>query len=189
MPNTEKNTAPSSVNTNDASNDAPPRIVFISHSNPEDNDFTTWLAARLALAGYEVWSDITKLIDKRIQRLRARLRSGDPDLAPDELEAALAKAEENRRSFLNVPSVATAARAIAILPSARDKWWAVPHTPGSEGWMELRLPPSSAHRRPDPPFDRRDPGRQYARLRPTPPPRSRHARGSRGSAPSASAPG
>jgi hypothetical protein len=38
------------------------RVVFISHSNPEDNDFTTWLAARLALAGYEVWSDITKLI-------------------------------------------------------------------------------------------------------------------------------
>ena len=28
-------------------------------------------------------------IDERIQRLRARLRSGDPDLAPDELEAAL----------------------------------------------------------------------------------------------------
>ncbi len=38
------------------------RIVFISHSNPEDNDFTTWIAARLALAGYEVWSDLTQLI-------------------------------------------------------------------------------------------------------------------------------
>lgn len=38
------------------------RIVFISHSNPEDNDFTTWIAARLAVAGYEVWSDLTQLI-------------------------------------------------------------------------------------------------------------------------------
>jgi hypothetical protein len=38
------------------------KVVFISHSNPEDNDFTTWLAARLALAGYEVWSDLTQLI-------------------------------------------------------------------------------------------------------------------------------
>jgi hypothetical protein len=63
MPNTKKNTAPSPADTNNAaSNDAGRRIVFISHSNPEDNDFTTWLAARLASAGYEVWSDITKLI-------------------------------------------------------------------------------------------------------------------------------
>jgi len=38
------------------------KLIFISHSNPEDNDFTAWLAARLALAGYEVWSDLTKLI-------------------------------------------------------------------------------------------------------------------------------
>lgn len=37
-------------------------LVFISHANPEDNVFTTWLGARLASAGYEVWSDVTKLI-------------------------------------------------------------------------------------------------------------------------------
>ena len=63
MPNTRKNPAPSQVEPkNAAANGAARRILFISHSNPEDNDFTTWLAARLALAGYEVWSDITKLI-------------------------------------------------------------------------------------------------------------------------------
>lgn len=63
MPNAKKNAAPSEVEPeNSAANSAARRIVFISHSNPEDNDFTTWLAARLALAGYEVWSDITKLI-------------------------------------------------------------------------------------------------------------------------------
>ncbi|MBG6208524.1 hypothetical protein IWQ49_003184 [Labrenzia sp. EL_126] len=38
------------------------RIVFISHANPQDNDVARWLGARLAGEGYEVWSDITKLI-------------------------------------------------------------------------------------------------------------------------------
>ena len=38
------------------------RLIFLSHANPEDNQFTLWLAARLAAAGYEVWSDLTKLI-------------------------------------------------------------------------------------------------------------------------------
>lgn len=37
-------------------------LVFLSHANPEDNVFTTWLGARLASAGYAVWSDVTKLI-------------------------------------------------------------------------------------------------------------------------------
>lgn len=38
------------------------RLVFLSHANPEDNVFATWLGARLASAGYAVWSDVTKLI-------------------------------------------------------------------------------------------------------------------------------
>jgi TIR domain len=77
MPNTKKNTAPSQVNTNDAAvNDAARAIVFISHANPEDNDFTTWLAARLALAGYEVWSDITKLIGGEVFWLTSKTQSG-----------------------------------------------------------------------------------------------------------------
>ena len=59
-------------------------------------------------------------IDERIQRLRARLRSGDPDLAPDELEAALAKAYEKRRSLINAPSMANITRLIAMLPSAAE---------------------------------------------------------------------
>src|SRR5262249_10092442 len=37
-------------------------IVFISHANPEDNVFVTWLAGQLSLAGYSVWSDVTKLV-------------------------------------------------------------------------------------------------------------------------------
>jgi hypothetical protein len=37
-------------------------LIFISHATPQDNDFTLWLGARLASAGYSVWSDVTKLI-------------------------------------------------------------------------------------------------------------------------------
>jgi hypothetical protein len=37
-------------------------VVFISHANPEDNVFTTWLGAKLTAAGYEVWADILRLI-------------------------------------------------------------------------------------------------------------------------------
>lgn len=36
--------------------------LFISHANPEDNVFTTWLGAKLSAAGYEVWADVLKLV-------------------------------------------------------------------------------------------------------------------------------
>ena len=36
--------------------------VFLSHANPEDNDFTLWLALQLAQHGYRVWSDLTDLL-------------------------------------------------------------------------------------------------------------------------------
>lgn len=42
------------------------RLVFISHANPEQNDFVLWLGVQLANAGYEVWSDVTKLIGGEI---------------------------------------------------------------------------------------------------------------------------
>lgn len=42
------------------------RLVFISHANPEQNDFVLWLGVQLASAGYEVWSDVTKLIGGEI---------------------------------------------------------------------------------------------------------------------------
>ncbi len=37
-------------------------MVFISHANPEDNEFTRWLALQLAKDGYGVWCDLTKLL-------------------------------------------------------------------------------------------------------------------------------
>jgi hypothetical protein len=33
--------------------------IFIGHANPEDNEFTRWLGAKLTLAGYTVWYDST----------------------------------------------------------------------------------------------------------------------------------
>lgn len=36
--------------------------LFISHANPEDNEFTLWLALQLAKEGYPVWSDLTMLL-------------------------------------------------------------------------------------------------------------------------------
>jgi hypothetical protein len=37
-------------------------IIFISHANPEDNEFTQWLALQLTQLGYSVWTDITGLL-------------------------------------------------------------------------------------------------------------------------------
>ncbi|HEY3394302.1 MAG TPA: toll/interleukin-1 receptor domain-containing protein, partial [Lacipirellulaceae bacterium] len=36
-------------------------VVFISHANPEDNAFATWLTLRLTREGYRVWCDIVRL--------------------------------------------------------------------------------------------------------------------------------
>lgn len=36
--------------------------IFISHATPGDNAFTTWLASRLSMAGYDVWCDQEKLL-------------------------------------------------------------------------------------------------------------------------------
>jgi len=47
---------------NDVSAEATRRTVFISHANPEDNEFATWLGTRLIAHGYTVWSDLLRLV-------------------------------------------------------------------------------------------------------------------------------
>lgn len=37
-------------------------MIFVSHANPEDNGFTYWIVSKLALLGYPVWCDLTKLL-------------------------------------------------------------------------------------------------------------------------------
>ena len=36
--------------------------IFLSHSTPDDNEFTIWLASRLQLLGYKVWIDKSSLL-------------------------------------------------------------------------------------------------------------------------------
>src|SRR5271170_4787545 len=37
-------------------------VLLLSHANPEDNEFTLWLALQLVNEGYRVWCDLTKLL-------------------------------------------------------------------------------------------------------------------------------
>jgi hypothetical protein len=37
-------------------------MLFVSHANPEDNQFALWLTLRLAADGFPVWCDLTKLL-------------------------------------------------------------------------------------------------------------------------------
>ncbi len=46
----------------DAQGTALRTVVFISHANPEDNDFARWLTLQLAQHGYVVWCDVARLI-------------------------------------------------------------------------------------------------------------------------------
>jgi len=36
--------------------------IFLSHANPEDNEFTTWIALQLRKEGYKVWCDLANLL-------------------------------------------------------------------------------------------------------------------------------
>ena len=39
-----------------------PNMVFVSHANPEDNDFSRWFSLQLGKQGYPVWCDLTRLL-------------------------------------------------------------------------------------------------------------------------------
>lgn len=48
----------------DAGTEMAPEVrpaLFISHANPEDNEFAIWLGGRLCGAGYEVWADVLSI--------------------------------------------------------------------------------------------------------------------------------
>lgn len=57
----------------------------------------------------------------RIERLRARLKAGDPDMTDDELQVAIDRAEGKRRELADLqPEVKRSARVLAMLPKAAD---------------------------------------------------------------------
>lgn len=96
----------------EGSTPSPRRLVFISHANPQDNEVTLWLASRLAAAGYEVWSDLTKLIG-------GELFWSDIEVAIREHSAKfvslVSKSSVAKPGFLDELSVATAAERTAKL--------------------------------------------------------------------------
>lgn len=60
-------------------------------------------------------------LDARIARLRERLRTGDPDLTPDELQVAVERVEAKRRELIDArPAERENARVLAMLPRAAE---------------------------------------------------------------------
>ena len=54
--------APHTVVTDSTSTDPVTRsVLFISHANPEDNDFALWLSVKLRASGYQTWVDLENL--------------------------------------------------------------------------------------------------------------------------------
>jgi site-specific DNA recombinase len=57
----------------------------------------------------------------RIARLRERLRAGDPDMAPNEIQAAIDRAEDKRRELFDQQLAAKqSARVLSMLPRAAE---------------------------------------------------------------------
>ncbi len=79
------------------------RLVFISHANPEDNDFTLWLASRLACHGYTVWSDLTKLIGGEVfwDEIEDAIRNHSAKVI-----AVLSRSAQKKNGFLDEISLA-----------------------------------------------------------------------------------
>lgn len=62
-------------------------------------------------------------LNKRIGRLRERLEAGDPDLEPDEIQAAIERAEEKRKDLVDVqPAAKQSAKMLAMLPKAAEMY-------------------------------------------------------------------
>jgi site-specific DNA recombinase len=67
-------------------------------------------------------AELTEL-DARIARLRARLRAGDPDMAADELQAGIERAEAKRTDLQgDQPAARATAKVLSMLPKAADAY-------------------------------------------------------------------
>ena len=72
---------------------------------------------------YETALAEVQVLSERIARLRARVEAGDPDMEPDELEAAIARAEQKRRELLDAQPIAKqSAKMVSMLPRAADAY-------------------------------------------------------------------
>lgn len=93
-------------------------MLFVSHANPEDNEFSLWLALRLAAEGYPVWCDLTQLLggerfwsdietairDRSAKFLFVLSRSSNQKNGPlDELHLALSTARSKELEDFVIP--------------------------------------------------------------------------------------
>ena len=80
------------------------RTVFISHANPEDNDFASWLGSKLANAGYDVWTDVLSLVGGEM------ISPGIGDVIRDKAAIviiALSRASHRKAGVLNEIAIAS----------------------------------------------------------------------------------
>lgn len=62
-----------------------------------------------------------ELLDARLERLRERLKAGDPDLTADELQTAIDRVEAKRREEIDArPAARESARVLTMLPKAAE---------------------------------------------------------------------
>jgi hypothetical protein len=59
-------------------------------------------------------------IDARLERLRERLTTGDPDMEPDEIQAAIDRAEAKRRELVVIGGLGEGSNVIPMLPNAAE---------------------------------------------------------------------
>jgi len=94
-------------------------VLFVSHANPEDNEFAQWLTLKLASVGYRAWSDVTRLLGGEPVRYAAPLDASVPVLIESVkaqgLEGLVAKRLDSRYEavcgrVLGRKCVSTAAR-------------------------------------------------------------------------------
>jgi hypothetical protein len=76
---------------------------------------------RQAAARADTLPQELQALDARIERLRERLKVGDPDLTADELQAAIERAEAKRRELADArPAERESVRVLVMLPRAAE---------------------------------------------------------------------
>lgn len=80
-------------------------------------------ARRVAAAAAGPAPKELQALDARIERLRGRLRDGDPDMTPDELKAVLDAAVAKRQALAQAqPEAKATAKILSMLPKAADTY-------------------------------------------------------------------
>ncbi|GFE79257.1 resolvase [Steroidobacter agaridevorans] len=74
-----------------------------------------------ASARAETMPQELEALDARLERLRERLKAGDPDLTADELQTAIDRVEAKRRELIDArPAARESARVLTMLPKAAE---------------------------------------------------------------------